>query len=105
MMIIIGTVLTQPQLYGHILAFQIRAGCRTFTVIRTDPKDQKLDILFLCVGQRIVLCAHQHDQHLITAKIRIFSSSERNYIEDKQNGVLLCGDSAITGADSGDSEI
>lgn len=106
MTIIIGTVLTQPQLYHGILFFRLKAENQILTVIRTDRNQQKLDVLFLCIGQQLILCGSRKNDYILTTQIRILACAQRNYLlENKQNGVLLHGYSADNGTDPGNSEL
>ena len=104
MTIMIGTVLTQPQLFDGILFFEFQTENQVLTVVRTDRNQQKLDILFLCIGQRLILCGCRKNKIILTTQIRILDCAQRNYLET-QNGVLLCGDPAVTGTDPGNSEL
>ena len=107
MTILIGTILSQPKLRDGLLSFRLETGNRILTVLRVDPKDQKLDILFLCSGQQIFLWGYGDSCRIFADGIRILRCEERNYTttETIKNGVMLYGDSADTGTDTGDSEL
>lgn len=105
MTVVTGTVLTQPQLYGAVLLFQVKTHSRILTVIRTEPEDKKRDLIFLCVGQQVILCGCQTDCCILAAKIRIVSCAERNYLETTQIGDLLYGDPALPRTDFGNPKL
>lgn len=79
MIILIGTILTQPKLRDGLLSFLLQTGNRILTVLRIAPKDQKLDILFLCSGQQIFLWGDGDGCRILAHGIRILRCEERNY--------------------------
>ena len=92
--IIRGTILTQPILRGEELRFDIQSNQGIFTVIRRQRQAQKKDILFLCVGQEIVLCASPEGECMAAEKIRITDYSKRTYIlMTNENEEVTYGDS------------
>lgn len=100
-----GTVVTQPERFDDFLAFRLQTDDRTLTVIRTEPKDQKLDILFLCIGQQLILWGREKEGCLLANRIRIFSCAERNYLlQNKENGVFPNGNQAYPGTEPGNRE-
>lgn len=80
MNIIKGTILSQPRLSGEEVVFDLQSGAGIFTVVRRRREDQKRDILFLCVGQEVVLCACPEGNYMIADKIRITDYTKRQYI-------------------------
>lgn len=76
-------------------------------MIRIAPEKQKLDILFLCTGQKIFLWGYEDDRCFLADGIRILCCEERNYTtkETIKNGVLYDGDSADSGIDPGDPKL
>lgn len=95
--------MSQPQLIQGNLVFLLRSGKRTMPVIRQYPEDQKRDILFLCVGQRLLLLGRKKGNYMIADKIRILNYRKRNYrLPDRENGENIHGNSTLCPTASGD---
>ena len=80
MNIIKGTVLTQPRQWGTGVEFFLHSGEKVLRVIRLRREDQVRDILFLCIGQELVLCTYTGGSCIVAEKIRIVNYRERNYL-------------------------
>ena len=95
-----GTILSQPQLLRGNVIFIIESDDATIAVIRKNREDQKRDILFLCVGQQVLLLGCLEGDCLIADKIRIIDCAQRNYLLDTNEiGEKFYGNSAIIGND------
>lgn len=106
MNVIKGTVVSQPRLMDGKLIFFLRSGKKTVPVVRQKREDQKRDILFLCVGQRLLLMGRKKENYIIADKIRILHYRNRNYrLPDKKNGEKSYGNSSLCPTDSGDPGI
>ena len=106
MNIIKGRVLSQPRMQEERLIFDLQSGAQTFTVIRRKREDQMRDILFLCVGQEVVLCAGAEGDCMIAEKIRITDYAKRQYILlTKEKGEENYGDSTDDRTEPGDSGV
>lgn len=104
--IIKGTILTQPRLLEGELLFFLDSGERTVMVVRRKQEDQMRDIVFLCIGQEVVLCAYTDEDCVIADKIRITNCENRNYLlPTEENEEVLYGNTTIQGTDLGDPEI
>jgi hypothetical protein len=104
MNIIKGRILSQPRMQDDRLIFDLQSGEQTFTVIRRRREDQMRDILFLCVGQEVVLCAAAEGDCMIADKIRITDYAKRQYILlTNGNGEKNYGDSTDDRTEPGDS--
>lgn len=79
-MIIKGTILSQPRLLEGELIFILGSGTQTVPVVRRKREDQTKDILFLCIGQEVVLCAWDAGDCVIAEKIRITDYRKRDYL-------------------------
>ena len=104
MAIVKGKILSQPQLREAELVFQLQSGEETFPVIRQKREDQKLDILFLCTGQEVVLWGDTREACLVADKIRITDYSRRQYGPD-EDGEIDYGNSTVNGTDLGDPDV
>lgn len=82
----------QPRLWEGMLVFALGCGNREFTVFRLNPEDQKKDIVFLCVGQQLLIWGRTDGNCIIARKVRILYTGGRSY-----------GDPAIGKADKSHS--
>lgn len=78
--------------------FTLGCGNREFTVFRLNPEDQKKDIVFLCIGQQLLIWGQADGNHIIAHKVRITDCTQRHY-----TGGISYGDPAIEGTDPGHS--
>ena len=99
-----GTVLTDPQICGCLLTFQVQAGDKVVTVFRADPADQRLDMAFLSVGLRVILWGRGNDMIILADTIRIILEPKRDYITERK-GVRLNGDPTYAEDDPGDPKL
>ena len=95
-----GKVSAQPRVNGDVTEFVLVDTGRSYRIARADPQWQKKDVMFLCVGQRVAVWGTETENGILAEEIRITDCTKRNYL-----GEDLHGDSGITGADPGDSEV
>ena len=99
-----GTILSQPQLLQDNVIFILKCGETAITVIRKNREAQKRDILFLCVGQQVLLLGCLEGSCVIADRIRIIDCGQRNYLLDTNEiGEKFYGNSAIDGNDASHS--
>lgn len=102
MVILKGTILSPPKMKGRDLLFFLRCGKKRIAVIRRNLQAQKRDMIFLCPGQRVILCGQREENSIIAEKIRILLCS-RPRKTDQRNGAKRHGDySTVSGAEQGD---
>lgn len=93
--IIKGSILSPPRMIGPELIFFLWTETELLAVIRRKRQAQKLDMAFLCPGQRLLLAGRKENGCFIAEKIRI-----------EQRGVCGYGDhTAVGGADAGDPKL
>lgn len=96
--------MSQPQVLQGNVVFLLRSNAMKSVVVRQNREAQKLDILFLCVGQRVILWGRIANGYVIAEKIRILDYKNRNYLLDfKQTGERNYGDPTYKGNDPGNS--
>lgn len=96
MAIFIGTIISQPALHGNVLLLQMQTGSRVQILVRPNPKDQRLDIVFLCIGQQILVCGQELQGYILATQICILHYLERNYLlPNEEKGVLLYGNYSL----------